>query len=270
MADGDFVGLVGIIRAPGGIEAIFLTSSGESKFSSLIDADEVSRIALIDIVHSPSHTFKNQGRASNCFVWLVELLSGAIFTWSAPFLMAGESGDDFQSASFLRASKSALPKGLRPPTLVCKKESRNDFLLGTLCHVGNASDWMQQSSPGCQADISLGNVPRSVFGCILRSGQSSRKLHRRHVADGLDADIFPSDFLKPEVHGPSSFMMTPPAFVPSLYSLFLEAAYLRTEVSAMKESKPNPESVHLDAASRRLQVRIQLPLHSFLCFNSHF
>ena len=244
-----------MIRAPGGIEAIALGSKQKSWFSTLIDADEVSRVALVDIVHTPPRTFKSQGATSNCFVWLVELLSGAIFTWSAPFLLTDESEDEFQSPSFLREPNTAPPKGLRPPTLVRKKESRNSYLLGTLCHVGTASDWMQQSSSGCQTDISLGNVPRSAFGCVLRAGQTSKNLHRQHVADNFDTDLFPTDFLQPEVYSPTSFMMTPPSFVSSLYSLFLEASYLKTEFSVTDESKADTESSLFDAVEcGRLQV----------------
>jgi hypothetical protein len=249
-----------MVRAPGGIEAIALNASGKTSFSPLIDADEVSRVSLADIVHTPPHTFTDQGPMSNCFVWLIELLSGTIFTWSAPYLLSGASEGDFQSASFLRETKIARPKGLRPPTLVCKRESRNGFLLGTLCHVGTSSDWMQQTSSGCQADICLGNIPRSVFGCVLRAGQTSRNL-RRNVDDDFETDIFPADFLEPEVYGPTSFLMTPPVFVSSLYSLFLEAAYLRTEIPVMEESKVNAESTLYDAERGRLKVRTKVSTH---------
>jgi hypothetical protein len=259
----DFTALVGIVRAPGGIEAIALSSKGKASFSPLIDADEVSRVSLADIVHTPPDKYADQGPMSNCFVWLIELLSGEIFTWSAPYLLSsGASEGDFQSTSILRETKITRPKGLRPPTLVCKKESRNAFLFGTLCHVGTSSDWMLQTSSGCQTDIGLGNIPRSVFGCVLRAGQTSRNLHR-NVAEDFETDLFPADFLEPEVYGPTSFMMTPPIFVSSLYSMFLEAAYLRTEIPVMEESKVNTDSALCEAELGRLKVCAQV----FYCTN---
>jgi hypothetical protein len=120
-------------------------------------------------------------------------------------------------------------------------------------HVGTSSDWMQQSSSGCQADIAMGPVPRSSYGCGLRAGQGSKKVHRMAISE-FSGEEFSTNVLVSEVYGPSDFLMTPPAFVPSLYSMFLEAAYARTEVAVIEESKAEGSSEVLNEENTRISV----------------
>jgi hypothetical protein len=239
------------------MEAISLGVDGNAAFSSVVDADEVSKFWLADVVCAGNLVSEEDNHPMDAFVWIIELLNGALFCWTVPYLTDGFSQkDDYQLSTFLKEAKISRPKGLYPPTLVCKQENRDAkhrFLLGVLCHIGSSSDWMQQSSAGCQTDIALGHVPQSVFGCVLRAGQSSRNLHRTQVGD-FDKDMFSADFLESEVYGPSDFMMSPPAFVPSLYAMFLEAAYLRTEVPVMKETRLDTTSKLLADESSRLAV----------------
>jgi hypothetical protein len=127
-------------------------------------------------------------------------------------------------------------------------------MLGVLCHIGNSSDWIEQSTSLNQSDLSMGQVPASNFGCVLSAGQTSKKLHRSSPPGAFDTDAFASDFLDYEVFSPGDFIMAPPAFVLSLYSLFLEAAYIRSEHPAMEETKDDASSELLDEEKKRLSV----------------
>jgi hypothetical protein len=246
-----FVVTLGVARTPGGLEVISLDSANNAWTAPVINAAEVSKVWLVDIVHGGT-------RRVDTFVWAVELLNGELFCWSVPSLLGSADGetDDFRLSWFVKEAEIARPKGLRPPTLVCKRETRNDkrrFLLGILSHVGTSSDWMQQSSSGCQADIAMGPVPRSSYGCGLRAGQGSKTIHRMAISE-FSGEEFSTNVLVSEVYGPSDFLMTPPAFVPSLYSMFLEAAYVRTEVAVIEESKAEGSSEVLDEENTRISV----------------
>ena len=154
--------------------------------------------------------------------------------------MALEDSDEFENSS------------LSPPQHVCKpglSKKQYSPMLGVCCKIGHASDWMYQSSSGIQSALSMGQVPGSSFGCVLSSGQSSRKFHRA-APGGLDSGYFETDFLDYEVSCPSDFMMKPPSFVCSLYCLLLEIAFLRVEVHASAASS----NMYHDKASR-LMVR---------------
>lgn len=230
---------------------ISLDSSNKAWTSPVVTADEVSKVWLVDIVHG-------EGRRLDAFVWAVELLNGELFCWSVPSLLGSpdQNDEEFHLSWLVKEAKIARPKGLRPPTLVCKRETRNDkrrFLLGILSHVGTSSDWMQQSSSGCQADIAMGPVPRSSYGCGLRAGQGSKKVNRRALSE-FSGEEFSTNVLVSEVFGPGDILMTPPAFVPSLYSMFLEAAYLRTEVAVIEESRAEGSSEFLDEENTRRSV----------------
>jgi hypothetical protein len=254
----EFIATLGVVRTPGGMEAMSLDSNGKAFMASVVDVDEISKFWLADIV-SGGQLSSADNHLADAFVWAMEFLNGELFCWSVPYLSSckSDSDDNLHLSSYLKEAKIARPKGLYPPTLVCKKEARDTkmhFLLGTICHIGSSSDWMQQTSSGCQTDIALGPVPESKFGCVLRAGQNSRKLHRT-VAGQFDTDLFASDFLESEIYGPNDFMMTPPAFVSSLYMMFLEAAYLRTELPIMEESKLDATSKLLHDENSRLTVR---------------
>eukprot|EP00980_Cylindrotheca_fusiformis_P001288 scaffold333_cov133-Cylindrotheca_fusiformis.AAC.14 len=251
---------VGVTRTPGGLEVISLDSANRAWTAPVISADEVSKIWLIDIVHGGN-------RRLDSFVWAVELLNGDLFCWSVPSLLGSPDGDaeEFHLSWLIKDSKIDRPKGLRPPTLVCKRESRNEkkrFLLGILSHVGTSSNWMQQSSAGCQTDIAMGPVPRSSYGCGLRAGQGSKNVNRAAVG-GFSGEEFSTNILNAELFGPGEFLMTPPAFVPSLYSMFVEAAYLRTEVAVIEECKAEESSGVLNEESTRI-LNIERHIHSRL------
>jgi hypothetical protein len=263
-------------------------ASGEGvTFAPVVDVADTSKYWLSDVL-CQSRLGAKDGVSSgdmDAFVWAIELVNGEFFCWSVPFLCEHRSEVSIIvcSVSFSFAStyclicfcfltcqkiprnpspllsefKIAKPKGLAPPSLVCKRNSRNaqaGFMLGVVCHIGNASDWIEQTTSLNQSDLSMGQVPASNFGCVLSAGQTSKKLHRSIPGD-FDADAFASDFLDYEIFSPSDFIMAPPAFVPSLYSLFLEAAHLRSELPVMEESKVDASSELLDEEKKRLAVR---------------
>lgn len=255
----EFAVTLGVVRTPGGLEAISLNKDGKAWISTVIDADEVSKVWIADTVCTSKLTPRNK-HSIDSFVWVIELMNEELFCWSAPYLTDTNHFDkdnDIPLSLYFNEATTWGKKGLHPPTLVCKRDTREAkkrFLLGILNHIGCSSDWMQQSSSGCQTDIALGHVPQSSFGCVLRAGQISSKLHRTSIGD-FDTDIFASDFLETDIYGPGDFLMMPPAFVPSLYAMFLEAAYLRTELPMIEESKIDETTKRLDGETSRLEVR---------------
>lgn len=240
--DEEMIATLGIVRSPGGIETVHLTSTNKVYISSVLDDNEVSKICLADIICDRNRNSSKTGASLiDAFVWTIELLNGQTYCWTVPYRLRGNDDIDRELAFFLqdRASRVSRPKGMCPPTLVCKKESRDKrkrCMLGIICHIGRSSDWMQQSSSGTQSDIALGLVPDSGFGCVLRAGQHARTLHRSGIGGDFDTELFASDFLESEVYGPTEFLMMPPVFVPSIYMLLLEAAYLRSQPPSVSKS----------------------------------
>jgi hypothetical protein len=240
-ADDENVATLGVVRSPGGIEAVNLSMSNKAFLASVSNESEVSKLSLADIISGTNLQSSGDGdrHPIDAFVWTIEFLNGQVVCWTVPYRLQGTNGVERQMASFLKDIQIARPSGLEPPILVCKKasrEKRNRYMLGIICRIGGSSDWMQQSSSGTQSDITLGLVPDSGFGCVLRAGQHARTLHRSGVGGDFDTELFASDFLESEVYGPGEFLMMPPIFVPSLYMLLLEAAHLRTELPVMEES----------------------------------
>lgn len=272
----EFVLTLGVVRSSGGIEALCLSYNGRSWFSPVVDADEVSKLWLSDVVCWSRLYDKKKVTLIpvDSFNWVIELLNGELYCWSVPFLAESGCDDgealqprDMYDLAFLvgEASKGEVvskPKGLAPPSMVCKRpnrETKRRYLLGTLTHIGSSSDWMQQSSYGCRVDTNLGSVPQSSFGCILRAGQSSKRLYRPATGD-IDTDLFAKDFMCSEVYKSSEFTMTPPAFLPSLYTMFVEAAYIRSRVVEMlgEESRVGSSLQRLEAERSRLTVSVCL------------
>lgn len=262
--DEEMIATLGIVRTPGGMEAVNLSSTNKAYVASILEEDEVSKICLADIICGGSHgdwlsnKITTTTSAIDSFVWTIELLNGQIHCWMVPFRLRGNDDLDRRFSFFLQEAKIPHPKGLCPPTLVCKKEGREKrirYMLGIICHIGRSSDWMQQSSSGTQTDIALGLVPDSGFGCVLRAGQHARAIQRSGIGGDFDTELFASDFLASDVYCPSEFLMMPPVFVPSLYMLLLEAAHLRTELPVMDESDIQATSGLFEDERGRLQVR---------------
>ena len=192
------------------------------------------------------------------FVWTIELLNGHVICWSVPSIVGSRPDildslavdSSFTEESRIYPSATKRPKGLNRLDLVCKKNAlgKNErWILGTFCEVGSVSDWAVQSTFGCQFDISLGQVPHSIFGCVLRCGQNSQKVMRGQI-HGIDNRIFSSNILEINSNSQSPFTITPPAFVIPLYALLLEAAYIQIDLNAAELPS------HVDDLKNHLQV----------------
>ena len=241
----DFIVTLGVVRTPGGMHALSVFKYGKTRVAPL-SIFEVSKYQLSDLILTDDLSSTTDKISSVRFVWSIELLNGEVVCWSVPSIVASKLHQfdtlraDYSPTEdvYFRPRDIKRPKGLGRPFLVCEENSRNNnecWILGTLCVVGSVSGWALQSSPGCQFDIALGQVPQSMFGCVLRSGQNSQKVARSQIGD-IDSHIFSSNILKMSTYSQSPFMITPPAFVISLYALLLEAASIRMDL--LSEESP--------------------------------
>jgi hypothetical protein len=263
----DFTVTLGVNRTPGGMHALSIGKNLQTCGATLTKS-EVSKFQLSDAV--PSH--KNLPHSDKCsvfrFVWNIELLNGEVLCWSVPSVVTSHRDQNdaprnvrlTPSVTSIRRPDTKQPKGLGRPSLVCKKNNMDEgrrWILGTLCEVGSVSDWALQSSSGSQFDIALGQVPQSNYGCVLRSGQNSQKFSRNQLG-GIDSHIFSSNIFEADMNSQSPFLMTPPAFATSLFTLFLEAASIRMDLCVSTESP-----LLLDDLKSQLKVR-----NIHLCFSS--
>lgn len=99
-----------------------------------------------------------------------------------------------------------------------------------LCFIGDASTWNNDSSAANRSEFSMGCVPNSEFGCILSAGQNARKFHRV-VPGQFDSCLFAANFLDHEVFSIGECILTSPAFVSSLFAIFLASARLHAQES---------------------------------------
>jgi hypothetical protein len=240
----DFVATLGVARSPGGMCAISLFKNGEPCITRLSNF-EVSKYQLSDRFLSGVLSSAKRTPIVR-FIWTIELLNGNIICWSVPSIV----GCQYKNIDTLEVDSSVLektnmilpstkrPKGLDRPSLVFKENNLGEnerWVLGTVCEVGSACDWAIQSIFGCQNDISLGQVPQSMFGCVLRCGQNSQKCGRSPIG-GIDHQMFSSNILEISSHSQSPFTITPPAFVISQYVLLLEQAFIRMDINAAESS----------------------------------
>lgn len=225
------IATLGVTRSPGGMDAVVLKTYKKVEVASIVKGEEVSNVRLGDILSvSRSDQPSLDCTQIGAFVWTIELLDGHILCWKVPYWGQGGGCSKDIWPCFDRNDKLHRPKGLTPPVPIKSPEDNDaasNFPFGVVCHIGNSTDWMQQSSSGTQTDIALGLVPESAFGCILRAGQHAVKIQRSGVGGDFDAELFASDFLESQIFSPSDLQMMPPTFVPSLYMISLEAAYLR-------------------------------------------
>ncbi|CAJ1952662.1 unnamed protein product [Cylindrotheca closterium] len=230
------VATVGVVRSPGGLEVISYDARNTACQSTLVHTDELSKISLVDVVHGAD-------RLVDTFVWAIELLNGEIFCWSVPSLLGAEIDETLGFYSVPIENDTLKPSVLHPPVRVCKRDRRNKLMryaMGNLSHAGSSSDWMQRSAVGCQSDMFVGPIPHSTYDCGLRTGQRCRKYRRANLY-GTSDDSYAADINVSESDGPSNFMITPPAFVPSLYSMHVETAYRRIRMAQPDDSNMSQE-----------------------------
>ena len=241
----EFLVTLGVNYTSGGIYAFSVFKEGKTCIACLSNF-QASKYQLSDIVFAGAPL--NAERIPMVrFVWNIELLNGDLISWSVPSFVAPslDQFDDYGSRfsttdeTYFRMHGIKRPKGLRSPFLVCDEKCTDKaerLALGTLCEVGTVTDWAFQSSSGCQADISLGLVPQSGIGCVLRCGQKSQKFTRSQIGD-IGNSTFSSNILDiMNTHSQSLFLITPPAFVISLYALLLEAASIRMDPQLQESS----------------------------------
>lgn len=254
----EFLITLGVNHTPGGIYGLSVFKSGKTIIAPL-SKFQVSKYQTSDLLLSGCVTTTQQIQVVS-IVWNIELLNGEILSWSVPSFIAPPT-DPLNTCKMdisnmyntcLKPADTKQPKGLRHPFNVCKDDGcRNQMeylVLGRLCEVGSISDWAFQSTSGSQFDISLGLVPESSFGSVLRCGQNSQKFRRSQIG-GVESKLFSSNILDMNTYSQSVFMITPPAFVISLYALFLEEASIRMD------NVSNTSSTTLRERNDRLKVR---------------
>ena len=269
--EGDFVATIGVVHSPGGLQAVSMFKKGKTCVASLSNF-EISKYQLSDCILSDVLSSSKRTPIVS-FVWTIELLNGNVICWSVPSNIGSQPNqfDMLEEDSYameetrIHLPGKKRPKGLDPPFLICQDETlgkNESCVLGTLCVVGNVSDWAMQSTFGCQFDISLGPVPRSTFGCVLRCGQNCQKLVRGQTG-GINNHIFSSNILEITTYSQSPFTITPPAFIISLYALLLEAASIQMDLNAAEPSQ------HVDDMVNRLKVRGFCSIHPYSFLHAH-
>lgn len=103
-------------------------------------------------------------------------------------------------------------------------------MLGAICSIGDSATWMYPSPAGSGRDMVVGYLPHSPCGCILSTGQASRKFHRS-IAGDFDHTLFAPDFMEHEFLYPNDVSLSPPAFMSSIASLIYSRASLRLNIT---------------------------------------
>lgn len=217
--DNESVAVLGVLRTcGGGLDAFSLCSShiiavGQVIESADSDVDdpcesELSRFWLSDIIRDKKVAEDNT--RVDFFVWVLQLASGRLVTWSVPFVRSIDQLC-FMTEPMLTFAENDRNAGTN--TVHSKGIS-----LGIVCPAGNTSNWMQQSASGARGDFLAGHVPRSSFGCVIGVGQDCRNLHRS-LGEEFERCSFRPDFLDHEILCPSDFILYPPASLASFYSL---------------------------------------------------
>ena len=76
------IATIGVVRTPGGLEAMALSSTGAVSFAPVVNVHETSKYWLSDIICESTQ----KDYARNTFVWAIEILNGDLYCWSVPFL----------------------------------------------------------------------------------------------------------------------------------------------------------------------------------------
>ncbi len=136
-------------------------------------------------------------------------------------------------------AKKSLKDRLSTPSLVFGSEAERDFrgyLLGSVCAIGDATTWMQESLFTNRSSFLLGPAPNSFFGCMMGVGQSSWRLHRE--IEGFDHASFAANVLDIDCLAIGELVLYSPLFVTSLYAIFMEAARFHAEFNPGIDGSP--------------------------------
>jgi hypothetical protein len=250
--DSGFVATIGTLRLyGGGLDALAVSSSSVVAVGQVIESadtavddpadSELSRFWLGDIVRDRKFSLDSSSQL-DFFVWILEHPSGRLFSWSVPYVVSPsdlhymtEPTPTWRTENSFSGPSMIHPKGVS---------------LGILCPAGTTSSWMQQSALGPKNELLLGHVPRSSFGCIMGVGQTCRKLHRS-LGENFERHLFRPDFLDHEILCPGDFVLFPPAFLPSLYSLILDSVSARIHL----EQELDHVGAHLEQRLRSAQLQ---------------
>lgn len=96
------------------------------------------------------------------------------------------------------------------------ENKQHQSLFGNVTSIGDSSSWIQEISVANRTGFSLGSIPSTPFGCILRCSQSGKDLHR--FAPVENEDHGSSKDLDHEIFCLGSTELAPPSLVPSLYA----------------------------------------------------
>jgi hypothetical protein len=222
--DDNYVATCGAIRAyGGGVDALIISEAAVSSTKAVLDpanscrdsttASELSRFWLANIITSEDIV---------SFSWILQLADGRLLCWTVPCITDHDvQGTALGGSSVSTSNHVDSDSPFVPQTFP---------YFGRTCLAGNTSTWMQQSSAATNYDFSLGCVPGSRFGCILSAGQACRKLHRS-LCDDFERDLFRPDFLEHDLLSPTDFVMSPPAYIASVFAMILDAVGTQTTSS---------------------------------------
>ncbi|KAG7348576.1 hypothetical protein IV203_017281 [Nitzschia inconspicua] len=255
----NFFVTIGVIRSPGGLEGVYIGNDG-SVFVSSVTKTEVSKVWLSDLIHV-STLLGSNGPPVSEFYWIVKLMNGELACWSVPSIFPCQVDGQMDKWEGSSGDFVEYPKGLCPPVLVCTKGRiavGKRWLLGKYCGLGKSSDWIQEASSDTQSTISMGHVPGSRFGCILQAGPDSLIFGATESSNDFSAETDGR-----HVFCQGAFLMTPPAFVTSLYLLLLESASLQREIRTRASSSESDGSIQsLEARLLILRKHLQYRLSS--------
>jgi hypothetical protein len=247
--DEGFAATIGVIRPfGGGVDAMALSCSsvgavGEivsSRNDSLSDTEVLTfRLSDIIISETPFPTY----------VWTIQMANGRLVSWSVPSVCTKD-----QQALLMQVNTDprVLPGSFDLPMSV----HPTSMLLGTACLTGSTSTWMQGSSSATRSELTMASVPGSWFGCVLGAGQRCRKLHRQ-LGEKFETEIFRPDFLEHNIFGPGDFAVFTPAFVTSLFKLFINSTLSLRLCDDDNDDGSNYNSKNLDLVADHLRRRLE-------------
>lgn len=130
-------------------------------------------------------------------------------------------------------------------------------LFGSVTSIGNSSSWIQEISVANRTGFTLGCIPSTPFGCMLRCSQSGKDLHR--FAPVEDGDHGSAKVLDHEVFCLGNTELAPPSLVPSLYTSL---------VGRVEKVGSDPFDSHV-SYTMDFSVRLSLSIFLILCGSSN-
>lgn len=127
-------------------------------------------------------------------------------------------------------------------------------MLGIVCPVGTSTTWLRPSPAKTGRDFMIGCMPHSAHGCVLSTGQASKKFHRS-IAGDFDHSLFAPDFLEHELLHAKDFELSPPVFISSIAALLRSKAFLVSSRGASEKAlrSQNPSRCPVNAGGTDLE-----------------